>query len=149
MSLNKVETVIKLMPLVDNCCVVANPSKNYCVCLITPNLKKSQEFMHLLSVKNEVDAKTLQNGRGNGPGLEALVQITNLMDSNEKLRKEFVKELIDHCLKHGLEKFEIPTKVKFVKEVWLPDSGLVTDSLKLKRKDIEKFYANEIKAIYV
>lgn len=149
-SLNKVETVVKLMPLVDNCCVIANPSKSYCICLITPNLKKSQEFLHLLSAKNQIDNKSVQNGGGTtgGGSLEALVQIMNVMDRYETVRKEFVKELVDHCLSRGLSRFEIPIKVKFVKEIWLPDSGLVTDSLKLKRKDIERFYANEIRAIY-
>lgn len=154
MSLNKVETVIKLMPLVDNCCVIANPSKSFCVCLITPNVKKAQEFLHLLSAKNEIEStsngkvKQQSGDESSDPNLESLTQFMNVMDRNDKLRKEFAKELFDHCLKHGLERFEIPTRAKFVREVWLPDSGLVTDSLKLKRKDIERFYANEIKTIY-
>ena len=53
-----------------------------------------------------------------------------------------------HCLKQGLNRFEIPTKLKFVPEIWLPDTGLVTDSLKLKRKAIENYYTNDIKALY-
>jgi long-chain acyl-CoA synthetase len=47
-----------------------------------------------------------------------------------------------------LERFEIPGKVKFVEEIWLPDTGLVTDSLKLKRKAIENFYAKQIDEVY-
>ena len=47
-----------------------------------------------------------------------------------------------------MERFEIPAKVKFVEEIWLPDTGLVTDSLKLKRKAIEKFYATQIDELY-
>ena len=58
------------------------------------------------------------------------------------------KETMTHSLKSGLNRFEIPTKLKFVSEIWLPDSGLVTDSLKLKRKAIETFYEKEIVATY-
>jgi long-chain acyl-CoA synthetase len=54
----------------------------------------------------------------------------------------------DFCLSHGLDRFEIPTKMKLVKEAWLPDTGLVTDSLKIKRKEVDKFYAKEIEALY-
>ena len=44
--------------------------------------------------------------------------------------------------------FEAPTKIKFVKETWIPDTGLVTDSLKIKRKEIDKFYQKEISQLY-
>ena len=48
----------------------------------------------------------------------------------------------------GVERFETPAKLIFVKEIWTPDTGLVTDSLKLKRKQLEQFYAAEISAAY-
>ena len=38
--------------------------------------------------------------------------------------------------------------MKFVQEAWLPDTGLVTDSFKLKRKAIDSFYAKEIQELY-
>jgi long-chain acyl-CoA synthetase len=47
-----------------------------------------------------------------------------------------------------MARFEIPSKIKFVEEIWLPDTGLVTDSMKLKRKQIEQFYSNDIEALY-
>ena len=47
-----------------------------------------------------------------------------------------------------LEKFEIPHQVKLVKEVWNADAGFLTESFKLKRKVIEKFYAKEISQMY-
>jgi long-subunit acyl-CoA synthetase (AMP-forming) len=36
----------------------------------------------------------------------------------------------------------------FVKEVWLPETGLVTDTFKLKRKAIEAFYKQQIEEMY-
>jgi long-chain acyl-CoA synthetase len=131
------------MPLVDNCCIIAHPSKSYCMCIITPNLKKAQELLD----SNESNGNT--NHSNENQSQDTIGDFINLMESNSKLSKSFDKELVDFCLSHGLERFEIPTKSKFVKEIWLPDSGLVTDSLKLKRREIEKFYENEIKTTYV
>lgn len=131
------------MPLVDNCCIIAHPSKSYCMCIITPNLKKAQELLD----SNKSNGDT--NHSNENQSQDTIGDFINLMDSNTKLSKSFDKELVDFCLSHGLERFEIPTKSKFVKEIWLPDSGLVTDSLKLKRREIEKFYENEIKSTYV
>lgn len=131
------------MPLVDNCCIIAHPSKSYCMCIITPNLKKAQELLD----SNKSNGDT--NHSNENQSQDTIGDFINLMDSNSKLSKSFDKELVDFCLSHGLERFEIPTKSKFVKEIWLPDSGLVTDSLKLKRREIEKFYENEIKSTYV
>lgn len=49
---------------------------------------------------------------------------------------------------HGLEKFEIPTKMTLIPNPWLPDSGLVTAALKLKRKEIQKKYQEDINRMY-
>ena len=136
MSLNKVETVIKLMQIVDNCCVIVNPSKSYCVCIITPNLKKSHEYL---------SSKKIDIGDSNLNPDELLKQI---VDKSNSVMPEFCKELKEHCLRHGLAPFEIPTRVKFVSEIWLPDSGLVTDSFKLKRREIDNFYSSQIKLLF-
>ncbi len=47
-----------------------------------------------------------------------------------------------------LDKFEIPKKIKLCKEAWTPETDLVTQSLKLKRRNIATFYAQSIKAMY-
>jgi long-chain acyl-CoA synthetase len=47
-----------------------------------------------------------------------------------------------------LSRFEIPAKIKLVEEVWLPDTGLVTDTMKLKRKPIENFYIKQIEELF-
>jgi long-chain acyl-CoA synthetase len=75
-------------------------------------------------------------------------QTIKALGENKEIMQQLTKEMVDHCLKQGLDRFEAPTRVKFVKEIWLPDTGLVTDSLKLKRKEIEKFYKKEIDALY-
>jgi long-chain acyl-CoA synthetase len=145
-SLNKVETIVKLMPIVDNCCVIANPSKSYCICLITPNLLKLREVLSSNITddnNNNIESSKISVQKEN------LNHLIDLFEKNSKFVDNFSKELLAHCLKQGLERFEIPTKAKFVKETWLPDSGLVTDSFKLKRKEIDAFYFNQIQTIYI
>ena len=43
---------------------------------------------------------------------------------------------------------EIPQKFAIVEETWLPDTGLVTESFKIKRKSLELFYAKRIEQLY-
>ena len=48
----------------------------------------------------------------------------------------------------GLQKTEIPWKVHLVADEWIPDSGLVTAALKLRRKNIQDFYQMEINQMF-
>lgn len=48
----------------------------------------------------------------------------------------------------GLHGFETPKKVTLVLDEWIPESGLVTASMKLKRKVIEAFYSTAINDMY-
>jgi len=60
-----------------------------------------------------------------------------------------VSDLSDGCCLLGkLEKFELPQKVKLVTEVWTPDTGLVTEAFKLRRKNIETHYHKDIMRMY-
>lgn len=47
-----------------------------------------------------------------------------------------------------LQRVEIPQKVALCHEPWTPASGLLTEALKLKRKNIEKAFEKEIKQLY-
>ena len=49
-ALAKVETQLKLCPLVDNLCVYANSNKMYTVCLIVPNRKNLEQLAFNLGV---------------------------------------------------------------------------------------------------
>ena len=80
--------------------------------------------------------------------MEIMGDILSNLERDKVFMNKFNKEVVDHCLKKGLERFEVPTKCKLVKEAWLPATGLVTDSLKLKRKEIENFYAKDIDVLY-
>lgn len=154
--MNKVESVVKQLPFVDNCCLIADPSKPNCVVLVCPNLKCIREYIQEDEVAN-----------GGGAGLNTSSSSTELSTSqtadsemrkpadvfkylteNSNLVSKLTQEMSALCLQRGIDRFEIPTRIGFVKEAWVPESGLVTDSLKLKRREIEKFYKKDIERLY-
>lgn len=70
-----------------------------------------------------------------------------IVDEQEFL-EQVLKDIHEVCRKGGIERFETPQRVKIVKESWTPETGLVTDALKLKRKAIEQKYRNDIEDLY-
>ena len=62
--------------------------------------------------------------------------------------QKVVKTLADHGKQRGLEKFEIPTKLTLIPTIWTPEMGLVTAALKLKRKEIQNTYQEDIDKMY-
>ena len=53
-----------------------------------------------------------------------------------------------HGIKSNLEKFEIPGAVTLTDIEWLPETGLTTAAMKLKRKPLSDHYALDIKRMY-
>ncbi|KAF9410414.1 hypothetical protein HW555_010495 [Spodoptera exigua] len=126
-SLGKVEAELKTCPIVENICVYGDSSKCYTVALLVPHP------LHLAELAARLGLPDMD--------FDALCQ-------NPTVEKAVVKELADHARKCGLEKFEVPAAVKLVTEVWSPDMGLVTAAFKIKRKDIQERYKEDIKRMY-
>ena len=64
------------------------------------------------------------------------------------LVNEVLRILALHGKKNGLEKFEIPTKLTLIETPWTAEMGLVTAAFKLKRKEIQKAYQEDIDRMY-
>lgn len=126
-SLSKVETILKMSPLVDQICIHANSSQSVCIALVVPNQKRLIEVAAKIGVKDK--------------SFEELC-------SDEKVCKEVLKQLADVGKKAKLEKFEVPAKMMLCTEVWMPDTGLVTDAFKLKRKNIEEKFKPSLERMY-
>ena len=47
-----------------------------------------------------------------------------------------------------LERFEIPRKIRLSPDPWTPETGLVTDAFKLKRKELKTHYQDDIERMY-
>ncbi|KOB73857.1 Acyl-CoA synthetase, partial [Operophtera brumata] len=127
-SLGKVEAELKTCALVENICVYGDSSKNYTVALVVPHPQRLAELAARLALPPPHDFAALCR--------------------SEAVEKAVVKELADHARKCGLERFEVPAAVKLCTEVWSPDMGLVTAAFKIKRKDIQERYKEDIKRMY-
>jgi long-chain acyl-CoA synthetase len=150
-SLNKVESCIKLLAFVDNCCVVSLASKPFCACIISPNQSKLVELLKehantdLASSSITDDLIEFNNLENENKKSKFLIEI---LEKNQKLCQKLADQAIEQCSIKNLANFEIPRKFKFVAEIWLPDSGLVTDSFKIKRRSVEIFYKDQLEKLF-
>jgi len=71
----------------------------------------------------------------------------SLVDDQE-FTDHVLNDVQNACKKGNVERFETPQRIKIVTETWSPETGLVTDALKLKRKAIEQKYKDDIENLY-
>ncbi|XP_006012761.1 long-chain-fatty-acid--CoA ligase 3a [Latimeria chalumnae] len=125
-SLGKVEAALKNCPLIDNICAYANSDQSYVIGFVVPNQK---ELLYLSAQK----------------GIKGTwEEICN----NHEMEKEVLKVIADVAISAKLEKFEVPVKVRLSAEPWTPETGLVTDAFKLKRKELKSHYQEDIERMY-
>ncbi|XP_006033624.1 long-chain-fatty-acid--CoA ligase 4 isoform X3 [Alligator sinensis] len=125
-SLAKVEAALKNCPLIDNICAYAKSDQSYVISFVVPNQKK----LTALAAQKSVSG--------------SWTDICN----NPIMEAEILKEIKEVANKMKLERFEIPIKVRLSPEPWTPETGLVTDAFKLKRKELKNHYLNDIERMY-
>jgi len=126
-SLGKVETELKSCSFVDNICVYGDSFHTYIIALVVPNIRALKQLAKQLNKESLTHAE---------------------MCRDQEIIKEVTKALRQHGMNANLQKNEIPTKIMLVVEDWTPDSGLVTAALKLRRKNIQEKYKQEISKMY-
>ena len=67
---------------------------------------------------------------------------------NPKVIDSVLKDLQKFGQSVGLNKMEIPAKVKLCSEEWTTSNALVTPALKIRRKNIREFYDSDIQTLY-
>ncbi|XP_077205015.1 fatty acid CoA ligase Acsl3 [Paroedura picta] len=125
-SLGKVEAALKNLPLVDNICVYASSLHSYIIGFVVPNHKELTELARKRRFKGTLE------------------EICN----SAEMEKEVQKILADAAHTANLEKFEIPLKIHLCSDSWTPETGLVTDAFKLKRKELTAHYQADINQMY-
>jgi len=126
-SLGKVESVLKGCPVVANVCIFGDSRQSYVVAVVCP----------VPATLTEIAAKF---------GKEDLSFEDMVVDKD--VNGAVLREVQNHAKKSRLEKFEIPGAVTLTSIEWLPESGLVTAAMKLKRKPLTDHYDNDIKRMY-
>ncbi|KAE8295572.1 Long-chain-fatty-acid--CoA ligase 3 [Larimichthys crocea] len=125
-SLGKVEAMLKNCPLVDNICAYANSDETYVIGFVVPSQKQ------LLVLADQYGIRGSWEELCNSKAMEELV----------------LKVITEAALAAQLERFEIPRKICLSPEPWTPETGLVTDAFKLKRKELKTHYQDDIERMY-
>ncbi|KAF7692580.1 long-chain-fatty-acid--CoA ligase 3b [Silurus meridionalis] len=125
-SLGKVEAALKNCPLVDNICAYANSEESYVIGFVVPNQK------HLLALARKKEVQGSWEDVCNHPDME----------------KEVLRIITEAAVNAKLERFEVPKKIRLSAEQWTPETGLVTDAFKLKRKELKSHYQEDIERMY-
>jgi len=126
-ALSKVENVLKACKYTQLPMVHASSTMAYCIALICPVVPKLEALAAELAVEGDLPA----------------------LCANPKVRAAVTADAIATCKALKLSKFEIPTKIVLVPELWTPDNGMLTAVNKLKRKPIVEKHAADISDVYV
>uniref|UniRef100_A0A672QMD0 long-chain-fatty-acid--CoA ligase n=1 Tax=Sinocyclocheilus grahami TaxID=75366 RepID=A0A672QMD0_SINGR len=125
-SLGKVEAVLKNCPLIDNICAYANSEESYVIGFVVPNQKQLTALAEQKGIRGSWE------------------EICN----HAEMEKEVLCIITDAAITGKLERFEIPKKIRLSAEPWTPETGLVTDAFKLKRKELKTHYQDDIERMY-
>lgn len=125
-SLGKVESALKNCTLIDNICAYANSDQNYVISFVVPNQKS---------------LTALAKQRGIEGTWEEIC-------THPEMEREVLKAIKEVAVNIKLQRFEIPVKVHLSPEPWTPETGLVTDAFKLKRKELKNHYLHHIERMY-
>ncbi|MFH4973943.1 hypothetical protein AB6A40_000652 [Gnathostoma spinigerum] len=126
-SPGKVETTILTSPYIDNIYVHGDSKRDFLVALVVPNHK------NLLEVAQQI-------------GLES--QDISWLCKQKEIIDEYLSLIKTYCT-DKLYRAEIPQRIYLCPEAWTSASGLLTEALKLRRKNIEKKFSKEIRMMYI
>ncbi|XP_048845160.1 fatty acid CoA ligase Acsl3-like isoform X2 [Brienomyrus brachyistius] len=125
-SLGKVEAMLKNCPLIDNICAYANSDESYVIGFVVPNQKQLTALAEQKGIRGSWE------------------DICN----NPVMEQEVLAIITEAAVSAQLERFEIPKKIRLSAEPWTPETGLVTDAFKLKRKELKTHYQDDIERMY-
>lgn len=161
-SLSAIENALLGTPVVDNICVYCSQYSNYVVAIILPSARElrslARELISESSDRGEKFKKSIMDAFAADSGDISLSddRSDDIIDkinfktlcSNRHMIERVLQVLNQVGLENNLKRTQIPSNIKLVSEEWTQESGLVTASFKLKRREIERFYANDIKHLY-
>ncbi|CAG5077020.1 Oidioi.mRNA.OKI2018_I69.PAR.g8612.t1.cds [Oikopleura dioica] len=126
LALGKIEAILKTSSVCENLCVFANQDQLTCVAVAVVNKTEILKIAAELNIPGEFEALLKNN------------------EINKAVYEDFLK-----IAKIGkLTKQEIPSKIYLEKEPWTPESGLITDALKLKRTVLNAHYEKVVNQLY-
>ncbi|KAG5442433.1 Long-chain-fatty-acid--CoA ligase 4 [Clonorchis sinensis] len=148
-SLSKVELALAQSIYVEQVCVYADASQHYTICFVSPKYTALMELASSLGLEHLAEEARLalkSNDRQNPSAVQS-AQLACLCKSPQ-IAAAVLKDLQRVGREKRLTTFEIPKKVHLDPMSWTPDTGLVTDALKLKRFNLQLRFQQEIDRMY-
>jgi long-chain acyl-CoA synthetase len=121
---DSIEEDIKLLPYIANALVYGD-NKPYNIALIVPNMPMLEKLAQAVLLS---------------------VGLHDLLNSNQM--KKMITQEIAHHLKNRFGGYEIPKKISFITEDFSVDNGLLTQTMKLKRRLVIERYKDVINELY-
>ena len=117
----------------DNACAFADSLQDRVVVVIVPVAEA------LLRMGKEETVTSLTN-----PELNSMSHLY----TNRQLSKVILAQVQEHCRACDLGKWEVPAALHLTSDAWTPESELVTAALKLRRKQLQQRYGQQVKNMY-
>ena len=128
-ALEKLESIYRSNPYVQNICVYADENKVKPVGIVVPNLG------HLSKLAIELGIMVP------GEDVESYIH-------EKKLQDAVCKDMLSTAKSQGLNGIELLCGIVFFEEEWTPENGLVTSAQKLKRRDILAAVKPDVERVY-
>lgn len=128
-SLGKIESALRSSAFVENIAICTSPTANYVVALIQPN---RQAIDTLVTEKLQIKSVTTFEEQC----------------SDEQVKKAVLQDLNNVGKGRGLCVKELPVRVHLATVEWTQDNHLMTAALKLRRKQVNEYYAREIEQLF-
>ena len=132
---DKIQTILVNSKYINQMFLYGDSHYSYAVALVYPEINECIDFL-----------------KKKGNGIDKIeydkYKIDDLCE-NKSLIDEILRDCDDLGRKNDLKGFELPKKIKLIKEPFSLENNLLTPTLKLKGKEIKIKYEEEIKSMYM
>jgi long-chain acyl-CoA synthetase len=130
---DKVQLILVNSKYVNQIFLDGDSKYNYAIALIYPELEECIKFLKENKKLGDIDYDKINYDDLSG---------------NKIMEEEIVKDCDKVGRKSGLKGFELPKKIRIINEQFSLENGLMTNTLKLKPKNIRIKYKDELKKMY-
>jgi long-chain acyl-CoA synthetase len=130
---DKIQTILMESKYINQIFVYGESHFSFAVALVYPELNECIEFLKKNKKLDKINYDKIN---------------INDLYGNKIMEKEILNDINIVGKEFGLKGFEIPKKIRIIKEPFSLENNLMTPTLKLKRKNIKDRYNNSIKNLY-
>lgn len=123
-ALGKSEALLKTCNLIENIFVYGNSLSTFLVAIVVPNA------VQLLNLAKQID-----------PCFASSTPKLSELCANETVTSKVMDAIRTAAKAVKLKEIEIPKRILLVDDEWTPDNGLITASLKIRRKQLQLKYS--------